>query len=190
GRWRWRAGRRSDPRGEGKCALPSGLYRLAGADAEFSGRRPGDLCGPRRRGASFGDRFPGRRAMDRGRRGKGVVRAGEIPPVIPSAAQRMAGGRAGVADLRGPRLLNPAVKLAPADLKAALADEAWALGFDCVGVTDPDAIANAAGHFRAFLAAGAHGDMDWLATHPERRADPRVLWASVRSVIMFGVNYG
>ena len=102
----------------------------------------------------------------------------------------MAGGRAGIAHLRGPRLLNPAVKLAPADLKAALADEARALGFDCVGVTDPNAIADAAGHFRAFLAAGAHGDMDWLAAHPERRADPRVLWASVRSVIMFGVNYG
>jgi epoxyqueuosine reductase len=102
----------------------------------------------------------------------------------------MAGGRAGIAHLRGPRLLNPAVKLAPADLKAALADEARALGFDCVGVTDPDAIADAAGHFRAFLAAGAHGDMDWLAAHPERRVDPRVLWASVRSVIMFGVNYG
>jgi len=102
----------------------------------------------------------------------------------------MAGGRAGIAHLRGPRLLNPAVRLAPADLKAALADEARALGFDCVGVTDPDAIADAAGHFRAFLAAGAHGDMDWLAAHPERRADPRVLWASVRSVIMFGVNYG
>jgi epoxyqueuosine reductase len=32
--------------------------------------------------------------------------------------------------------------------------------------------------------------MNWLATHPERRADPRVLWASVRSVIMLGLNYG
>jgi epoxyqueuosine reductase len=45
-------------------------------------------------------------------------------------------------------------------------------------------------HFRDFLATGAHGDMDWLAAHPERRADPRALWASVRSVIMLGVNYG
>jgi len=32
--------------------------------------------------------------------------------------------------------------------------------------------------------------MDWLAAHPERRADPRVLWSAVRSVIMLGVNYG
>jgi epoxyqueuosine reductase len=75
-------------------------------------------------------------------------------------------------------------------LKAALANEARALGFDCAGVTDPAAIAGAAKHFREFLDAGAHGDMDWLAARPERRADPRVLWADVRSVIMLGVNYG
>jgi epoxyqueuosine reductase len=102
----------------------------------------------------------------------------------------MAGGGAGVANLRGPRLLNQRLKLSPAKLKAALADEAGALGFDCVGVTEPDAIAGAAKHFRSFLEAGAHGDMDWLAARPERRADPRVLWPSVRSVIMLGVNYG
>jgi epoxyqueuosine reductase len=102
----------------------------------------------------------------------------------------MAGGRAGVAHLRGPRLLNATVNLPPADLKDGLAREARTLGCDCVGVTDPDAIADAARHFHAFLAAGAHGEMDWLAAHPERRADPRVLWAGVRSVIMLGVNYG
>ena len=45
-------------------------------------------------------------------------------------------------------------------------------------------------HFREFLEAGAHGDMDWLARNPERRTDPRGLWADVRSVIMLGVNYG
>jgi epoxyqueuosine reductase len=75
-------------------------------------------------------------------------------------------------------------------VRSALATEARALGFDCVGVTDPDAIADAARHFRAFLDAGAHGDMDWLAASPERRADPRVLWPGVRSIIMLGVNYG
>jgi epoxyqueuosine reductase len=64
------------------------------------------------------------------------------------------------------------------------------LGFDCAGVTGPDAIAEAAKHFRDFLGAGSHGDMDWLADRPERRADPRGLWADVRSVIMLGVNYG
>jgi len=102
----------------------------------------------------------------------------------------MAGGRAGVAHLRGSGLLNAHLKPPPADLKAALASEARVLGFDCVGVTAPDSIADAAKHFRSFLDTGAHGDMDWLAANPERRADPRVLWASVRSVIMLGVNYG
>ncbi len=77
-----------------------------------------------------------------------------------------------------------------AGLREALGREARALGFDCVGVTDPDSIAQAAQHFRDFLAAGSHGDMDWLADRPERRADPRGLWPDVRSVIMLGVNYG
>jgi epoxyqueuosine reductase len=74
-------------------------------------------------------------------------------------------------------------------LKESLVREAGALGFDCIGVTDPGAIAQAGKHFHEFLAAGAHGDMDWLATSPERRTDPRVLWPGVRSVIMLGVNY-
>ncbi|MDP3077135.1 tRNA epoxyqueuosine(34) reductase QueG [Bradyrhizobium sp.] len=102
----------------------------------------------------------------------------------------MAGRRAGVADLCGPGFLNTDLNLSPAGLKTALADEARALGFDCVGVTAPDSIAQAARHFRDFLDAGAHGDMDWLADRPERRADPRGLWPEVRSVIMLGVNYG
>jgi epoxyqueuosine reductase len=102
----------------------------------------------------------------------------------------MAGGRAGIADLRGPRLLNAHATLSPTDLKNALAQQARALGFDCIGVTDPDAIADAGKHFREFLARGAHGDMDWLAAQPERRTDPRVLWGGVRSIIMVGVNYG
>jgi len=102
----------------------------------------------------------------------------------------MAGGRAGITDLRGPRLLNAPVKVSALDLKTALAREARALGFDGIGVTDPGAIAEAGRHFQAFLDAGAHGDMDWLAASPERRMDPRVLWAGVRSVIMLGVNYG
>ena len=75
-------------------------------------------------------------------------------------------------------------------LKEALAREARALGFDCIGVTAPDAITEAARHFHDFLASGAHGDMDWLAQNPERRADPRALWSDVRSVIMLGINYG
>ena len=102
----------------------------------------------------------------------------------------MAGGRARVADLCGPGFLSSQAAPDLARLKAALANEAAKLGFDCIGVTTPDAIGEAAKHFHEFLAAGAHGDMDWLAANPERRADPRGLWRDVRSVIMLGVNYG
>lgn len=98
----------------------------------------------------------------------------------------MAGGRAGVADLRGPGFLNSD----PTGLKAALTREARALGFDCIGITEPSLIETAGKHFLEFIASGGHGDMDWLAASPERRVDPRGLWQDVRSVIMLGVNYG
>ncbi len=57
-------------------------------------------------------------------------------------------------------------------------------------MTSPDSIAEAKKHLETFLADGAHGEMDWLATSAERRGDPRTLWSEVRSVIMLGLNYG
>jgi epoxyqueuosine reductase len=101
----------------------------------------------------------------------------------------MAGGSAGVADLRGSRLLKARVS-SGASLKAALVQQGLALGFDRVGVTDPDAIAGVRERLESFLAAGAHGEMGWLADNPARRADPKLMWREVRSVIMLGVNYG
>jgi len=97
----------------------------------------------------------------------------------------MARRHSGVADLRGPRLLTD-----PVALKAELAREAKALGFDCFGVTAPDAIPKAQARLKQFLADGAHGTMDWLANNPARRADPHLMWREVRSIIMLGVNYG
>ena len=97
----------------------------------------------------------------------------------------MAGGRAGLAELRGPRLLSE-----PADLRAAIAREAQTFGFDAFGIVAPDAIPNALPRLQEFLSDGAHGDMEWLAANPERRADPRTLWGDVRSIVMLGVNYG
>ncbi|WP_027543726.1 tRNA epoxyqueuosine(34) reductase QueG [Bradyrhizobium sp. WSM2254] len=99
----------------------------------------------------------------------------------------MAGRRAGVADLCGPGFLSSAEL---SELKTKLTTEAKALGFDCIGVTEPGSIETAGKHFLEFIASGGHGDMDWLAAQPERRVDPRGLWQDVRSVIMLGVNYG
>jgi epoxyqueuosine reductase len=71
-----------------------------------------------------------------------------------------------------------------------LIEAARAHGFDTVGTVRPDAIPQAPERLRRFLAEGAHGDMDWMATTAERRGDPRVLWPDVRSIIMLGMNYG
>ncbi|MBB5048430.1 epoxyqueuosine reductase [Rhodopseudomonas rhenobacensis] len=75
-------------------------------------------------------------------------------------------------------------------LSDSLRAQAGALGFDAVGVCGVDAIEGISKRLDAFLDAGLHGDMDWLANHRDRRADPRVLWPQARSVIMLGMNYG
>lgn len=102
----------------------------------------------------------------------------------------MAGGRAGLADLCGSRFLSAKGATLPADLNERLANEARALGFDSIGIADPAAIDGVRGKLEAFLEAGAHGEMEWLADNPARRADPKVMWQDVRSVIMLGMNYG
>jgi epoxyqueuosine reductase len=100
------------------------------------------------------------------------------------------GGRPGVGALRGSRLLTQ-THLADADaVKIALTAEARAIGFSTIGIADPDSIAGARERLQNFLDNGSHGDMDWLANEPARRASPRVLWNDVRSVIMLGMNYG
>ncbi|PWR21102.1 tRNA epoxyqueuosine(34) reductase QueG [Zavarzinia aquatilis] len=81
---------------------------------------------------------------------------------------------------------------APADPRAALEGEARRLGFDAVGFAAPDSIETLGRDalFRDWLAAGRHGTMAWMAETEERRADPRVLWPGVRSIVMLGANYG
>jgi len=67
-----------------------------------------------------------------------------------------------------------------------------ALGFDLVRVTTPEAAGpdRLGERLRAWLAAGHHGQMDWMADTAERRADPRALWPAVRGIVMLGLNYG
>jgi epoxyqueuosine reductase len=68
--------------------------------------------------------------------------------------------------------------------------EAQKLGFATLGVTHPDAMPEAKARLEQFLAEGAHGDMIWMETSAERRANPCGLWPQVRSVVMLGLNYG
>ncbi len=62
-------------------------------------------------------------------------------------------------------------------------------GFDAVGITTPSAIQGVARDLFAFIEAGFHGGMVWLANNADRRADPRALWSDVRSIAMVAMNY-
>jgi epoxyqueuosine reductase len=75
-------------------------------------------------------------------------------------------------------------------LKARIAEEAKALGFDAVRFTSADAAEGAGDALDAFLAEGRHGDMGWLEGTAPRRKSPRALWPEARSVILLGLNYG
>jgi epoxyqueuosine reductase len=56
-------------------------------------------------------------------------------------------------------------------------------------VIRPEGIPQARERLDRFLGDGCHGDMAYMADRPGRRADPRLLWSDVRSIIMLGVNY-
>jgi epoxyqueuosine reductase len=70
-------------------------------------------------------------------------------------------------------------------IKARLRDA----GFDAAGIASPSAIRGAARGLYAFLEAGFHGEMGWLAANCDRRAGPQALWPDVRSVVMAGMSY-
>jgi epoxyqueuosine reductase len=48
----------------------------------------------------------------------------------------------------------------------------------------------AGARLQEWIAAGRHGDMDWMPETAARRAAPPALWPGVRSIVMVGVNYG
>ena len=61
------------------------------------------------------------------------------------------------------------------DLKERLREMALAEGFSGMGVCRPDAIPEAAARLRAFVEAGRHGQMGWMAERMGWRGDPAAL---------------
>ena len=60
-----------------------------------------------------------------------------------------------------------------ADPRALIRDRALELGFDAVGFCDAELGPEVRDRLAAFLAAGQHGDMGWLAAHADRRSASR-----------------
>ena len=76
------------------------------------------------------------------------------------------------------------------DHRAAIRTRALALGFDAVGFAPAAAAPEVGARLNAFLAAGRHGDMGWLAAKADRRQSPLALWPEARAVVVLGLNYG
>ena len=75
------------------------------------------------------------------------------------------------------------------DLKDLIRAKALALGFDAVGFAPASLGPEARSRLGAFIAAGQHGDMGWLAERTDRRSHPQALWADARSVVALGLSY-
>ncbi|MAF60054.1 MAG: tRNA epoxyqueuosine(34) reductase QueG [Blastomonas sp.] len=75
------------------------------------------------------------------------------------------------------------------NLEAEIAAEAAKLGFADCGFAPAALGPENAARFQAWLDAGCHGDMLWMEGRSHQRAEPKVLWSDVRSVIMLGMSY-
>lgn len=76
------------------------------------------------------------------------------------------------------------------DAPSAIRAKAAELGFDVCGFASARAPWAAGARLQAFIDAGRHGDMAWLAETLERRSHPTGMWPQARSAVMLGVNYG
>lgn len=74
-------------------------------------------------------------------------------------------------------------------MKARLQAFAQEAGFAKVGICRPDAVPELAARLDAFVAAGMHGQMGWMAERMAWRGDPSALWPEAKSVIMLAEPY-
>jgi len=74
-------------------------------------------------------------------------------------------------------------------LRAAIEEEASALGFVKLGICTPDSIPEASGRLESFVSAGMHGQMNWMAERMGWRGNPANLWPDARSIIMLAESY-
>jgi epoxyqueuosine reductase len=78
-----------------------------------------------------------------------------------------------------------------AELTARVKAEAAAVGFARVGVAEARVLEEEAAHLDAWLAAGCHGQMSWMAETASVRKDPRDpnMLANAKSVIVMAAPY-
>lgn len=75
------------------------------------------------------------------------------------------------------------------DLKGRLVSRALGEGFVACRVCKPSDVPDMPERLRAFIEAGYHGQMGWMADRMAWRGDPSALWPQARSVIMLAESY-
>ncbi len=70
-----------------------------------------------------------------------------------------------------------------------LAHAARQHGFETVGFAPVAVLEQERAHLTEWLADGRHGNMEWMTREPEKRTDPRLLFADARTVMVVGANY-
>lgn len=79
-------------------------------------------------------------------------------------------------------------KIDYAALKEKIRQAGEKLGFAVVGVARAE-VSQASEHLRAWLAAGCHGEMNYMARHADLRADPAALQPGTLTVVSVAVDY-
>ena len=75
------------------------------------------------------------------------------------------------------------------ELKQRLVEQAHCEGFDLARICRPWDVPKVLGRLEAFVSAGRHGQMGWLAERMHWRGAPDMLWPEARSVIMLAESY-
>ena len=75
------------------------------------------------------------------------------------------------------------------ELSRRLKERVLQEGFEKVGIVAAAALDSERNQLIEWLGRGHHGDMSWMASDPEMRADPRKLFPAARSVVVVAINY-
>ena len=74
-------------------------------------------------------------------------------------------------------------------LKARLVERALEEGFVMARICRPDAVPEVPERLAAFVEAGYHGQMGWMADRMHWRGNPSALWPEAKSVLMLAESY-
>ena len=67
--------------------------------------------------------------------------------------------------------------------------KAFEIGFHKVGIARAEPLETERAHLRQWLEKDFQGEMQWLEREPEKRADPRMIFAAAESVVVVALNY-